>query len=106
MLKGLLGTPEAIQKLRTDPYFPRQPAAPEGQIILNSKFQVLDAALDGFGLAYGPEDLAEPHLKKGRLMRVLDEWCPPWPGYYLYYPSCRQPLPAFALLVDALRYPH
>jgi DNA-binding transcriptional LysR family regulator len=78
----------------------------EGQIILNSIFQVLDAALDGFGLAYVPEDLAEPHLKKGRLIRVLDEWCPPWPGYHLYYPSRRQPSPAFALLVDALRYRH
>jgi DNA-binding transcriptional LysR family regulator len=76
----------------------------EGQITLNSIFQVLDAALDGFGLAYVPEDLAEPHLKKGRLIRVLDEWCPPWPGYHLYYPSRRQPSPAFALLVDALRY--
>jgi DNA-binding transcriptional LysR family regulator len=78
----------------------------EGQIILNSIFQVLDAALDGFGLAYVPEDLAQPHLKNGRLIRVLDEWCPPWPGYHLYYPSRRQPSPAFALLVDALRYRH
>jgi DNA-binding transcriptional LysR family regulator len=76
----------------------------EGQIILNSIFQVLDAALDGFGLAYVPEDLAQPHLKNGRLLRVLDEWCPAWPGYHLYYPSRRQPSPAFALLVDALRY--
>jgi DNA-binding transcriptional LysR family regulator len=76
----------------------------EGQIILNGIFQVLDAALDGFGLAYVPEDLAEPHIKNGRLMRVLDEWCPAWPGYHLYYPSRRQPSPAFALLVDALRY--
>jgi DNA-binding transcriptional LysR family regulator len=78
----------------------------EGQIILNSIFQVLDAALDGFGLAYVPEDLAQPHLKNGRLIRVLDEWCPAWPGYHLYYPSRRQPSPAFALLVDALRYRH
>jgi DNA-binding transcriptional LysR family regulator len=78
----------------------------EGQIILNSIFQVLDAALDGFGLAYVPEDLAQPHLKNGRLLRVLDEWCPAWPGYHLYYPSRRQPSPAFALLVDALRYRH
>jgi DNA-binding transcriptional LysR family regulator len=76
----------------------------EGQIALNNIFVILDAALDGFGLAYVPEDLAEPHLEKGRLMRVLDEWCPPWPGYHLYYPSRRQPSPAFALLVDALRY--
>jgi len=52
----------------------------EGQIVLNDTFEILDAALDGFGLAYVPEDLAEPHLKSGRLKRVLDEWCPPWPG--------------------------
>jgi DNA-binding transcriptional LysR family regulator len=76
----------------------------EGQIILNNIFDVVDAALDGFGLAYVPEDLAEPHIRKGRLIRVLDEWCPPWPGYHLYYPSRRQTSPAFALLVDALRY--
>jgi DNA-binding transcriptional LysR family regulator len=76
----------------------------EGQIVVNGIFQVLDAALDGFGLAYVPEDLAAAHLKSGCLMRVLDEWCPPWPGYHLYYPSRRQTSPAFALLVDALRY--
>ena len=76
----------------------------EGQIVLNGIFQVLDAALDGFGLAYVPEDLAELHLKSGRLVRVLDEWCPPWPGYHLYYPSRRQTSPAFSLVVDALRY--
>jgi DNA-binding transcriptional LysR family regulator len=76
----------------------------DGQIVLNGTFQILNAALDGFGLAYVPEDLAKPHLESGRLMRVLDEWSPPWPGYHLYYPSRRQTLTAFALLVDALRY--
>jgi DNA-binding transcriptional LysR family regulator len=76
----------------------------EGQIILNGIFQVLDAAVDGFGLAYVPQDLAESHLKSGRLVRVLDEWCPPWPGYHLYYPSRRQTSPAFALVVDSLRH--
>ena len=76
----------------------------EGQLVLNGIFQVLDAALAGFGLAFVPEDLAQPHLTKGRLKRVLEEWCPPWPGYHLYYPSRRQPSAAFALLVDALRY--
>jgi DNA-binding transcriptional LysR family regulator len=76
----------------------------DGQIILNGIFQVLDVALDGFGLAYVPEDLAEPHIKNGRLMRVLDDWCPLWPGYHLYYPSRRQSSAAFALVVDALRY--
>jgi DNA-binding transcriptional LysR family regulator len=75
----------------------------EGQLVFNGIFPVLDAALAGFGLAFVPEDLAQPHLTKGRLKRVLEEWCPPWPGYRLYYPSRRQPSAAFALLVDALR---
>jgi DNA-binding transcriptional LysR family regulator len=76
----------------------------EGQLIFNSIFQVLNAALAGFGLAYVPEDLARPYLAKGRLKRVLEDWCPAWAGYHLYYPSRRQPSPAFTLLVDALRY--
>lgn len=76
----------------------------EGQLTFNSIFQVRDAALHGAGLAYVPEDLALPHLAKGKLVRVLAEWSPPWPGYHLYYPSRRQSSPAFALIVDALRY--
>jgi DNA-binding transcriptional LysR family regulator len=65
---------------------------------------MLDAALAGFGLAYLPEDNMRAHLADGRLIRVLANFCPPYPGYHLYYPSRRQPRPAFALLVDALRY--
>lgn len=76
----------------------------EGQLVFNSIFQVLDAALAGFGLAFVPEDLAQPYLAKGRLTRVLEDWCQPWSGYHLYYPSRRQHSAAFALLVDALRY--
>jgi len=76
----------------------------EGQLVFNGIFDILDAALAGFGLAYVPEDLAQPCLKSNRLKRVLEEWCPPWPGYHLYYPNRRQSSPAFALLVDALRY--
>jgi DNA-binding transcriptional LysR family regulator len=76
----------------------------EGQLVFNGTAQMLNAALAGFGLAYVPEELALPHLAKGRLKRVLGDWCPPFPGYHLYYPSRRQPTPAFALLVDALRY--
>jgi DNA-binding transcriptional LysR family regulator len=76
----------------------------DGQIVLNGTVEILEAALDGFGLAYVPEDVAEPHLKSGRLMRVLDEWSPAWPGYHLYYTSRRQASPAFALLVNVLRY--
>jgi DNA-binding transcriptional LysR family regulator len=76
----------------------------EGQLVFNGTYQMLTAALAGFGLAYVPEDLAKPHLAKGRLKRVLKDWCPPFSGYHLYYPSRRQPAPAFALLVDALRH--
>ena len=76
----------------------------EGQLVFNGVFQVLDAALAGLGLAYVPEDLAEPYLARGRLIRALEDWCAPWSGYHLYYPSRRQSSPAFALLVDALRY--
>jgi DNA-binding transcriptional LysR family regulator len=76
----------------------------EGQLAFNGIFQVLDAALAGLGLAYVPEDLAQPYLARGRLKRVLEDWCAPWTGYHLYYPHRRQSSPAFALLVDALRY--
>jgi DNA-binding transcriptional LysR family regulator len=78
----------------------------EGQLIFNGTAQMLNAALAGFGLAYVPEDMAQPHLAKARLKRVLGNWCPPFPGYHLYYPSRRHSSPAFALLVDALRYPN
>ncbi len=76
----------------------------EGQLVFNGPLQTLNAALAGFGLAYVPEELARPHLAKGRLKRVLEDWCPPFSGYHLYYPSRRQSSAAFALLVDALRY--
>ena len=76
----------------------------EGQLVFNGVFQVLNAALAGFGLAYVPEDLVQSHLADGRLERVLEQWCPYWTGYHLYYPSRRQSSAAFALLVDALRY--
>jgi DNA-binding transcriptional LysR family regulator len=62
----------------------------EGQLVFNGTFQMLNAALSGFGLAYAPEDLAQPHLGKGGLKRVLEDWCPPYLGYHLYYPSRRQ----------------
>ena len=77
----------------------------EGQLTFNGSFQMLSAALAGFGLAYVPEDLALPHIAKGRLRRVLEDWCPLYSGYHLYYPSRRQSSAAFALLVDALHYP-
>jgi DNA-binding transcriptional LysR family regulator len=75
----------------------------EGQFTLNSTSQMLSAALAGSGLAYLPETMAQPYLTRGRLKRVLDEWCLPYSGYHLFYPSRRQPSAAFALVVDALR---
>src|SRR5205809_3092991 len=76
----------------------------DGQLVLNSTAQMLKAALAGFGLAYVPHDVAQPHVAEGRLNRVLEDWCAPYTGYHLYYPSRRQSSPAFNLLVDALRY--
>ena len=76
----------------------------EGQLTFNESGPLLDAALAGFGLAYLPEDSVEDHIADGRLVRVLADWCPPYPGYHLYYPSRRQPTPAFTLVVNALRY--
>lgn len=76
----------------------------DGQLVFNGIFEVLDAALAGFGLAYMPEDLARPHLASGALVQALEDWSPPFPGYHIYYPSRRQSSPAFTLLIDALRH--
>jgi len=76
----------------------------EGQLIFNNMALRLNAVLAGFGLAYMPEDQVRPHIAAGKLVRVLDDWCPPFAGYHLYYPSRRQPTPAFALLVEVLCY--
>jgi DNA-binding transcriptional LysR family regulator len=76
----------------------------EGQLAFNTASLILDAALAGFGLAYLTEGQVQPYLASGQLVRVLANWCAPFPGYHLYYPSRRQPTPAFTLLVDALRY--
>jgi DNA-binding transcriptional LysR family regulator len=75
----------------------------EGQAIFNTTPQALQGALDGAGLAYVPDDLVGEHVSTGRLQRVLEDWCPVFPGYHLYYPSRRQASPAFALVLDALR---
>jgi DNA-binding transcriptional LysR family regulator len=77
----------------------------EGQLVFNNIGMRLDAALNGLGLAYMPEDQVEAHVEAGRLIRVLSDWCPLFPGYHLYYPSRRQTSAAFTLLRDALRYP-
>jgi DNA-binding transcriptional LysR family regulator len=76
----------------------------EGQMTFNGAAQMLNAALAGYGLAYIPEGMVEPHLAKGRLKRVLGDWCQPYSGYHLFYPSRRQSSAAFTLLVDALRH--
>ena len=65
---------------------------------------MLNAALAGYGLAYVPEGMVQPYIAKGRLKRVLADWCPPFSGYHLWYPSRRQSSAAFALVVEALRY--
>jgi DNA-binding transcriptional LysR family regulator len=77
----------------------------DGQLIFNSTHQILKAALAGLGLAYAPEDMVQPYLATGQLIRALEDWCEPYSGYHLYYSSRRQVSPAFSLLVDALRYP-
>jgi DNA-binding transcriptional LysR family regulator len=76
----------------------------DGPLAFNSLAMIRDAALDGFGLAYLPQDYVQRHMAQGRLVGVLADWCPPLPAYHLYYPSRRQQPPAFALLVEALRH--
>jgi DNA-binding transcriptional LysR family regulator len=76
----------------------------EGQLAFNNSSLCLKASLDGFGLAFLPEDRVLSHVREGRLVRVLADWCAPFPGFHLYYPSRRQQSPAFALLVEQLRY--
>jgi DNA-binding transcriptional LysR family regulator len=76
----------------------------EGQFTCNGTNQMLNAALAGSGLAYVPESMAEPHIAKGRLKRVLADWCPPFSGYHLFYASRRQSSAAFSLVVSTLRY--
>ncbi|MDR6590220.1 LysR family transcriptional regulator [Agrobacterium tumefaciens] len=76
----------------------------EGQMVFNNIAMRLDAVRRGLGLAYMPEDLVEDDIAQGKLIRVLDDWCMPFAGYHLYFPNRRHASPAFALVVDALRY--
>lgn len=76
----------------------------DGPLVFNSMLHVLNGAIDGIGLAYVPEPLAEPFLANGRLVQVLSDYCPYFSGYHLYYPNRRHASPAFAAFVDALRY--
>ncbi len=76
----------------------------EGRLVFNNIALRVNAALEGLGLTYLPEDAVKAQIADGRLIRVLDDWCLPFSGYHLYYPSRKQPSAAFALLVSALRY--
>lgn len=76
----------------------------EGPLVFNSIMHVLNSALDGLGIGYVPEELAAPYLATGQLVEILPEWCPTFQGYHLYYPNRRQTSPAFAALVETLRY--
>jgi len=76
----------------------------DGPLVFNSMALRMKAVLAGLGLAYLPEDQVQDDISSGRLVRVLDDWCAPFSGYHLYYPSRRQQTPAFAVLLEALRY--
>jgi DNA-binding transcriptional LysR family regulator len=76
----------------------------DGRLAVNSVDMARRAALDGVGLAYLPDDMVLEDIAQKRLVRVLEDWCEPYPGYHLYYPSSRQHAPAFAVMLDALRY--
>lgn len=76
----------------------------DGQLVFNTIRQRLDSALQGLGLAYMPEDVAAPCIASGELVRVLEDWCPPFSGYHLYYPSRRHASPAFSMFLDAVRF--
>lgn len=75
----------------------------EGQTVFNNTFLMMQAALDGIGLAYVPQDLVQPHVKAGTLIPILEEWWPSFPGYHLYYADRRQKSPALTLVVNALK---
>lgn len=75
----------------------------DGQATFNSSPHIVLAALQGLGIAFLPEEEFAPHLQEGRLVRTLQDWCPPFSGYHLYYPSRKQHSPAFALVIEALR---
>lgn len=76
----------------------------QGRCVFNTVAMMREAAIAGVGIVYLPEDLVNEDVQDGRLVRVLEDWCQPRPGYHLYYPSRRQPSPAFALVVNALRF--
>lgn len=76
----------------------------DGQLTFNGSYAMVDAAVRGYGIAYVPEDIVAKQVASGDLVVVLDDWSQPFPGYFIYYPSRRQNLPAFRVVVDALRH--
>lgn len=76
----------------------------EGQVVCNSANQMLNAALDGFGLTFLPYPMVQAHVEAGRLVRVMEDWCPTFPGYHAFYPSRRQSSRALKIVIDAIRY--
>ena len=75
----------------------------EGQLVFNTATLAVKAALAGIGLAFVPEQRVQSYLESGELLRVLPDWCPAFSGFHLYYPSRRQPTPAFVVVANALR---
>ncbi|ARP67533.1 LysR family transcriptional regulator [Mesorhizobium sp. WSM1497] len=75
-----------------------------GQLTFNNSYAMIDAAVHRYGIAYVPENIVEQHIASGLLVQVLDDWSPFFDGYFLYYPSRRQNLPAFKVIVDTLRH--
>ncbi len=75
-----------------------------GQLTFNNSYAMIDAATSGYGIAYVPENIVERHITSGTLVRILDDWSPFFDGYFLYYPTRRQNLPAFKIIVDTLRH--
>lgn len=76
----------------------------DGQLAFNNSYAMIDAAVSGYGIAYVPEDIVATRITSGALVRLLDDWSPFFDGYFLYYPSRRQSLPAFRVIVEALRH--
>ncbi|MCI4592248.1 LysR family transcriptional regulator [Sphingobium sp. BYY-5] len=76
----------------------------KGQLTFNNSYAMIDAAVNGYGIAYVPENIVEQHIASGLLVQILDDWSPLFDGYFLYYPSRRQNLPAFKVIIDALRF--
>ncbi|MGY4158095.1 hypothetical protein ACVINW_003937 [Bradyrhizobium sp. USDA 4461] len=75
----------------------------DGQVTFNDSRAMIDAAVQGFGIAYVPEDMVVPQIRSGELVVVLDDWSPKFEGYYIYYPTSRQNSATFKVIVDALR---